>query len=72
MTIQDFGLGHRLAHALALVSYDVDLEARTSSCCRWQVNGILCSHVLMVLRDREVQSEEYVDKYFHSDYFTLT
>lgn len=43
-----------LVNAPILMPYDVDLEAWTCSCRRWQVAEIHCPHALTVLRDKKL------------------
>lgn len=57
MTIQDFRLLGSSVNTSALTSYDIDLEARTCSCQWWQVTGSF-SHTLMVLREKNIRTED--------------
>ena len=46
-------------------SVSVDLEARTCSCCKWQLNGFPCSHTVVVAQKSGNDLNMLVDRFFH-------
>lgn len=71
MEIQDFGHVHFLVHnrtrrPTRLTSRPGLVVNDNGKSC------IPCSHAMMVLRDEELQREEYCDNYFLSDNFRIT
>lgn len=65
------GLIRSSVNTPSLTSYEVDLEAQTSS-CRWrQLLGFPCSHVLTSLREKKLPKEKYWGECFITGNFRL-
>lgn len=45
-----------LVNTLVLTSYDVNLEAQTCNCRRWQVSGIQCSRLIVLREKRAIKN----------------
>ncbi|XP_013633062.1 PREDICTED: uncharacterized protein LOC106338690 [Brassica oleracea var. oleracea] len=42
------------------ISYTVNMDKRTCSCRRWDLTGIPCRHALKVIKDKKLNSEDFV------------
>ena len=42
------------------ISYIVNMDKRTCSCRRWDLIGIPCCHALKVIKDKKLNSEDFV------------
>lgn len=72
MTYRDFMAPSSLVNTHALITFEVDLEARACSYRWWQVVGISCRHSLTILREKGLPREEYNNEHFLYNNFRLT